>query len=146
MTTPQVIQDLVAPLRQELEKIDAQIRQTEDDLKALRELRQPIVRMLNVADPDPSKKKPGPKKTTKPGDRVAADTLDAAYAWLVANFDGQDITAAAIKADPSFTFVGPPRINDVLAALADRGVIRLDHVGGTRGRQKFYKVVRDAQS
>ena len=150
MTTPEVFQQqldqLLAPMREQLEAIDRDIDAKQREMSALRDTRRKIVRVLGAADAVPVKPgpRPGGKRTPNNKWKVSPAKLEALTTWLrehEADLPDDGFTGPDIDRRPDFNIMSRASIVNALHALADQGVIRLDHVGGRSGTARHYKMV-----
>lgn len=151
MTTPELFQQqldqLLAPMREQLEAVDRGIDAKQREMNVLRETRRKIVRVLGAADAAPVK--PGPKggpKTKTPTNKwkVSPAKLGLLADWLRqhhTDFDGDEFTGPAIERHDDFSIMSRASLVNALHALAEQGVVRLDHVGGSTGNARVYKMV-----
>lgn len=133
----QAIEDTLAPLRKHLETIDAELRRREEEIHDLRAMRATVARVIRAAEPQT---KPGPKPGRSRA-RVSNEKLEALEAWLRERRNGDDIVASEVIADPSFDLMSRATLSYALAALVECGVLRLDRLGGHRGRTHYYRLV-----
>ena len=152
------LHELGAPLKQQLHQLDAELDAKQAELAELRALRSDVGRMTQLLDPDwhtsyearrqeaTGRKRPGPKRNGGPPlRRPKAKAPDDMLAWLRehrAEFpDGFVATELANHRTPpvrSQSYAGT-----LLAELAERGQVRLDHLGGPTRTTKFYKLVEE---
>ena len=139
----QAINGAAGPIRSKLAALELEIESREQELRDLRQLRSNAQRVLYVLDPDsrPTQSKPGPKPRSQKAN-IAAARVDAVEAWLREHVgpDGAFSAAGLAKGEHgNFDVVPASSASFAIAALRDRGAIRLDHVAGSGGR-KYYKL------
>lgn len=143
-------------LLRRLRDIDEWISVHQHQLRDLRELRREIVTPLKALIgeskiPEPpvapgyeNRGKPGPKSKPKsnsgsghkPSEALLASLLES----LRANTNGNTFTPTEYaKAHPELG--SKSRVMDAIRELAKREQLALDHMGGPRGKTKFYKLV-----
>ena len=131
----------LAPVRQHLATIEAEIETKEAELGDLRKLRMRAQSIVRAIDPDAPR--PGPKRgATKPTrakhQNVAPEYAEAVGNYLRENYNGDDLVAADLFRDDEFvratktTGSDPQRITRALHVLHAQGVIRLDRKFGNK--------------
>lgn len=143
------LRGILDPVRRHVAELDRQIEEAEEALSDLREARKIAQRVIYAADPQ---SKPGPKKTTLatgPSKRQAQEVeenLAELRTWIEGHaneypdgFTVNDLIDAGLPFKRERLFRYTKR-------LADQGVIRLDHLGGHRSAERFFKLAanRDA--
>jgi hypothetical protein len=134
----------VAPsLHASLRSIEQELERRRAEVEALTKARVEAQRILRLIDPDYKpevKTKRKPKGNSAGNHSVSEETQEKVLDWLRQGMNGNLFTARDLGEAESFTFLSGSRINDVLNALHERGLIRLDHVGGTKGKTRFWQV------
>lgn len=142
------LDDVLEPLREQLGTVEDEIAAKEHELKALRNVRGEISRVLHAAEPRQPKGQRSTRTPRKPGEgpvlqSVSPEKLDALTAYLQ-QFDGEAFSGPEILKRDDFNLMSDPTLRSALENLAARGVIRLDSLGGpgVNARRKNYKLVR----
>jgi hypothetical protein len=149
MTTSENIQstlsELVEPLRDQLEALDAEIERAEVQLAFMRQTRRNVTRALSYIDPtfvttvDSTAKKQKSKKQIIRSTSRTPDIRD----WIVARqeviSENGGFSAATLIREYGFDMVSQSTLNKALLTLHEEGLLRIDHRGF--GGSRYYKVV-----
>lgn len=146
MSTPEQVQEamaeIVAPLREQLAKIEREIQIREDDLVELRKWRTKVTRMLANVDPGfTAKTKPKPKSKLPSDYTISEQRVQAITDYLRAHANGQPFTVPGLTGAEDFELGSKATVSVALRLLADRGVLRLDRAGGV-GVAAQYRLTR----
>lgn len=132
---------LAAPLHELLAEVETELAEVQARLDQLRADRSKLRTALRAADPTfEPETKPGPKGRKTPANVAGVEALAKAQELLpqlAAEFDGDGFTSTALAAHDAWPF-SQSYSSMILNTLQDRGVVRLDHVVGTR---KHFKLV-----
>lgn len=146
--------DAMSPdLRTLVDGLDAEIAQAQAALDELQDARKTAARMLRLADPTfEPQAKPGRKpnengsgrRPSGGGKLVSEKRLADVQTYLEKHRDeltnGNGFTASMLVTRRDWTYGSQSYLSQALRVLHDRGVIRLDHVGGMGGA-KHYRLV-----
>lgn len=141
------------PLRDQLALVNEEIERLDKRTKELREVRTEINRIVRMADPAapmPGRQRPdliAQRKDRSHVGRVSPERLDALEAWLREHLeDGDAFTRPELNKREDFDVpIRGSNLNYAMISMVDRGVLRLDKVGGKgsgRGNTKVYSLVR----
>jgi hypothetical protein len=137
------LREAVAPVVEQVERLDAVIAKREAELASLRETRKRAQRVLFALDPQ---RKP-PKGESTSGQRAGAlaraerenaEKLQRVRAYVTRNGNGE-IGVSDLTAAPELAGIGRGKLTELLARLADEGTLRLDRIGS--GGAKIYRLV-----
>ena len=143
------MQDILAPVHAQAAAVETAIAEKAAELEELRAVRRDIARLLNAANPGA---KPGPpKKRNRPGGRsqngrypVSDAKLEAVIEFVKKHLaDQETFRGPDIFKHPDWNEASHATVTKALDILADRHVIRLDHIG--KDRSKNYKLVNRGQ-
>jgi hypothetical protein len=138
--------DLARPYRELLAQIEADLATVQTAANLLRENRNKLRTALRAIDPtyDPESK-PGPKGKRPPTTIASQGAADAA-AELLSKFkdngtlNGGPFTASDLARRDDWEW-SQSYSGLILAALHERGIVRLDSIGGPTGNAKLYVLV-----
>jgi hypothetical protein len=143
--------DMVAPLREQLALVGAEIEQYETRLAELRAIRTELSRTLRTITGEPAlnlngkaRKNGGGKRKAK-GSQPSDEMLERVIDWLREREDDYPLgfTGTDLAATQGFPASSQTHVAKVLRALNEQGRVVLDHIGGpgTRGGAgKFYRL------
>lgn len=134
---------LIAPLKEQLVELDAEIARTEEQLGALRQTKRDVVVVLARLDPTSIPTKEKSVGTAKPK-KVSFESVEVVRNWIderktELNSNGGFNATALRKRDDYTIGYRQQTMVDVLKHLHDRGYLRLHHTGIAGSR--FYQVV-----
>lgn len=146
-TTPDTIRNAIdaalAPLREQLAVVDAEMERVQVELVKLRAMRAEVMKVLRAADPTTVApgRAPGGGKPKRTGRGIGEERIEAIFEWLQENADGEAFHASGLARRDDFSIARGQQstISKALVELADRGLLRLDHTG--TGGSRFYKLV-----
>lgn len=137
------INQLVEPLRDQLDELDTELATAEKSLAFLRQTRRDLVRVLSLIDPTFVTATPVVKvKGSPPPLHVSHKTLEDIRQWLYEHsnqLSKESFSAASIRKTHGFSMYSQSITLTALKILHNEGFLRLDHTGVAGSR--YYKVV-----
>ena len=143
----------MSPLREHFAEVEKEIDQLQKRISNLRRTREEIRKLVRVTDSSfavrPHTKNGSPKKKRQGHAGIADEKIQALADWLQERattlnkdkgFYGMALLRDYPPEESNLPFTNQSTLAKALRVLHDRGVIRLDGVGGSGG-SKFYKVV-----
>ena len=138
-----ILAAVVAPAREQVERIEAEIASLETQIEAKREERRRYQRVLTAANGSKPGIKKGTRRGTKPADApISADAIARIEAQIRKRYDaGQEFTGTDVYRD----WIGDDRLSSQTVNIACRnlhagGVLRLVKRG--QGGSYIYRVVK----
>jgi len=150
------LRDIAEPLSRRLKDVDEWIALHQTQLDDLRTIRREIVGVLrplvgeDAIPMEPGRKsKPGPKPKgerrqtshTRQQQAEYDQRLETMLAYLRQTHDGQVFNATDLADEVGDRWGSRSTVAKMVADLARREQIVLDHIGGKRNMTKFYKLV-----
>lgn len=143
------LNDILAPLREQQERIDQELAVLKTREGELRQARRKIVRLLGANTDDT---KPGPKRawgdrsgfTPAKGKMVSAERLNEVETWLRAHYaEDEPFYATGVAEHPDWRLGSQSQVSHSFRILTERGILRLDRIA-KQGRAKHYALTRKA--
>lgn len=140
---------LVAPLREEEREVSERVASLEAELAQLRPLRNEIRRQIRALTGEPATNLNGkPHGNSQAGKRkgrshtkVGEERLRAVMEWIEehAHEYPDGMSGSVVSRVPGFPIPGQSQTSAAFRTLHARGLLVLDHIGGT-GQAKWYRL------
>jgi hypothetical protein len=155
-TVRSALEQIIAPLREQLELVETRETVLETERAQLRQLRQELTAALKAVAPEWAEERERIRKARTnghlarrgmergPQGGVSQEVRDDVYAWLeqLAPDYPEGLIASQLAKLDGAPPGGQSRLSTVMLRLQEDGRLRLDHVG--KGNRKFYKLAERA--
>jgi hypothetical protein len=139
----EALDEAVAPVVEQLKRLDNYIASREEELVSLRATRKRAARVLAAYDAERFPlREPGTSAQKKSGETRSSKDRDEKRARVekyVRARPEEVVSVANINGDAALAGISRSMLGELLGELADRGVLRLDHVA--RGGSKQYRLI-----
>lgn len=130
--------EYLQPLRDEMARVEAEIGEHEKTLVELRKTRTSLGHALRGLDPQwAANHKPKRRKGGGHSYGVSEERLEAFLEVARERFDGQTLTVTGMS---EALGLHETTVSKLAKILHDSGRLQLDHMGGPRKSQKFYRL------
>jgi hypothetical protein len=141
----QQVDQMLQPLRSTLQWIDQEIADHEQQISDLKQARRKPAQILAAAEREPGTK-PGPKVKSKTNGKpfnVSEDKLSELTAYLNRTANSETFSVPELMHRDDFDLMSSATLAVGLKILAERGIVRLDSMGGPQSHQRRnYRLVR----
>lgn len=129
------LREVTQPLIAQFNELKLEIEVREAELAELRAARLRLTTIIRQIDPALAPKKEQPKAAPT----VSQATVEAVFAWVKENLNGDEFHASGLLRREDFDVTSQSQVAKSLVVLHEQGRIRLVRQGS--GGAKFYKVV-----
>jgi DNA-binding transcriptional ArsR family regulator len=138
---------IVEPVAEQYREIEAELQELGERRTELLEARREALSILRHVDPDNPTWAPRPKAKAKRSSntRVSEEVVTSVEEWLRSHAGDNGLadgfySAELLRREDFDLEIGKDALSHAVTVLAERGVLRLDRLGGPRGRAKIYKL------